>query len=236
MFGPTDRKVGIVCQGGMYNAVVRALQRLGLCNLYGDTDIPLYVLNVTYPLLEDEFLEFAKGKDSVLVVEEGYPEYIEQALRSALNKAGSNTKLHGKGVFPQAGELTATVMLDSISAFLRDTASNLMPSVARAPNAPHWRHLLSLQIPSRCDRRVFVLAVRSGRYLRRPNWSKRNWENITLPATLAAICFRSMRRSTWAQRRWDMDLDLPQRPLLTTRPQTGGLFPFWGTGASGTTG
>ncbi|WP_420414953.1 thiamine pyrophosphate-dependent enzyme [Roseibium sp.] len=136
MFGPSDRKVGIVCQGGMYNAVVRALQRLGLCNLYGDTDIPLYVLNVTYPLLEDEFLEFAKGKDSVLVVEEGYPEYIEQALRSALNKAGSNTKLHGKGVFPQAGELTATVMLDSISAFLRDTASNLMPSVARAPNAP----------------------------------------------------------------------------------------------------
>ncbi|MEP3427836.1 MAG: indolepyruvate ferredoxin oxidoreductase subunit alpha [Roseibium sp.] len=134
IFGPRESKIGIVCQGGMYNAVIRALQRLGLSDLYGETDIPLYVLNVTYPLVDDEFLEFAKDKDSVLVVEEGYPEYIEQALRATLHKAGSTTDLAGKGLFPQAGELTGTVMLDGISAFLRDAASSLMASVARAPN------------------------------------------------------------------------------------------------------
>ncbi|MEP1930582.1 MAG: indolepyruvate ferredoxin oxidoreductase subunit alpha [Roseibium sp.] len=137
IFGPRESKIGIVCQGGMYNAVIRALQRLGLSDLYGETDIPLYVLNVTYPLVDDEFLEFAKDKDSVLVVEEGYPEYIEQALRATLHKAGSTTDLAGKGLFPQAGELTGTVMLDGISSFLRDAASSLMPSVARAPNAPN---------------------------------------------------------------------------------------------------
>lgn len=137
IFGPRESKVGIVCQGGMYNAVIRALQRLGLCDLYGETDVPLYVLNVTYPLVDEEFLEFTEGKDSVLVVEEGYPEYIEQALRATLHKAGSTTNLAGKGLFPQAGELTGTVMLDGISAFLRDAASSLMPSVARAPNAPN---------------------------------------------------------------------------------------------------
>lgn len=31
--------VGIVCQGGMYNGVVRALQRLGLADIYGETDV-----------------------------------------------------------------------------------------------------------------------------------------------------------------------------------------------------
>jgi len=136
VFGPQAGKIGIVCQGGMYNAVIRALQRLGLCDLYGGTDIPLYVLNVTYPLVDEEFLEFAKGKDQVLVVEEGYPDYIEQALRSALHKNGSRTELAGKGLFPQAGELTGAVMLEGISAFLKKAAPSVMPSVGRAPNAP----------------------------------------------------------------------------------------------------
>jgi indolepyruvate ferredoxin oxidoreductase alpha subunit len=72
----------------MYNGVIRALQRLGLADIHGETEIPLYVLNVTYPLVDDEFLEFCEGKSSVLVVEEGQPEFIEQALGSALYKAG----------------------------------------------------------------------------------------------------------------------------------------------------
>ena len=136
VFGPKDAPVGIVCQGGMYNGVIRALQRLGLADLYGDTDIPIYCLNVTYPLVDDEFLDFAKGKDSILVVEEGYPEYIEQALRATLHKAGSKTKLTGKGPFPQAGELTGGIMLDGVGAFLREHASALMPDKGRAPNVP----------------------------------------------------------------------------------------------------
>ena len=64
----------------MYNGVMRALQRLGLADIRGRTDVPLYVLNVTYPLIDDEFLDFARDKDAVLVVEEGQPNHIEQAL------------------------------------------------------------------------------------------------------------------------------------------------------------
>jgi indolepyruvate ferredoxin oxidoreductase alpha subunit len=84
----SEAPVGIVLQGGMYNGVIRALQRLGLADIHGETEIPLYVLNVTYPLVNDEFFEFCEGKSSVLVVEEGQPEFIEQALGSALYKAG----------------------------------------------------------------------------------------------------------------------------------------------------
>lgn len=133
-FGPDDGPVGIILQGGMYNNVIRALQRLGLADIHGETDVPLYVLNVTYPLVNDEFLEFCDGKSAVLVVEEGQPEFIEQQLGSMLYRAGHSTKLHGKDMLPMAGEYTGQVMLDGISAFLRETAPQLLPAQRRAPN------------------------------------------------------------------------------------------------------
>ncbi|MFN7596817.1 MAG: indolepyruvate ferredoxin oxidoreductase, partial [Cereibacter sp.] len=105
-FGPQQAPVGIVVQGGMYNGVVRALQRLGLADIYGETQVPLYVLNVTYPLVSSEFLDFAQGKQSLLVVEEGQPEFIEQSLSTFLYRAQSAVRLHGKDMLPMAGEYT----------------------------------------------------------------------------------------------------------------------------------
>ncbi len=134
--GPGDGRVGIVMQGGMYNGVVRALQRLGLADVHGESAVPLYVLNVTYPIVEDEFLDFCAGKDAVLVVEEGQPDYIEQALRAVLHKSGHRVALHGKGHLPMAGEYTGRVMLEGVEAFLRETAPELLPDRARAPNEP----------------------------------------------------------------------------------------------------
>ncbi len=134
VFGPADAPLGIVLQGGMYNGVIRALQRLGLCDLYGDSLVPLYVLNVTYPLVADEFHDFVAGKDHVLVVEEGQPEFIEQQLSTYLFRRGSSAKLHGKGVFPMAGEYNGQVMLDGLTAFLKQAAPAMLPSAVRAPN------------------------------------------------------------------------------------------------------
>lgn len=143
VFGPktgksSRSKIGLVCQGGLYNTVIRAMQRLGLSNLYGDTDIPLYVLNVTYPLVDDEFLSFAEGKSDILVIEEGHPEYIEQELRAMLHKSGSMTKVHGKDPFPKAGEMTGQVMLDGIGEFISQTAPSTLPSKGRSPNFPAY--------------------------------------------------------------------------------------------------
>jgi indolepyruvate ferredoxin oxidoreductase alpha subunit len=131
----TSGKVGIVCQGGMFNGVIRVLQRLGLADLYGDTRVPIYCLNVTYPLIAREFLDFCQGKEAVLVVEEGQPEFIEQQLSTYLYRAGSSVRLHGKDVFPLAGEVTGQIMLDSVTAFLRLAAPELLPATVRAPNA-----------------------------------------------------------------------------------------------------
>jgi indolepyruvate ferredoxin oxidoreductase, alpha subunit len=126
--------IGIVCQGGMYNGVIRALQRLGLADIHGDTRVPIYCLNVTYPLIADEFLAFSAGKHSVLVVEEGQPEFIETQLGSFLYRAGSHVRLYGKDVLPMAGEYTGQVMLDGITAFLKTAAPDLLPATVRAPN------------------------------------------------------------------------------------------------------
>ncbi len=131
-----EGKVGIICQGGMYNGVVRALQRLGLADLYGETRVPLHVLNVTYPLIEDELVRFCEGKDAVLVVEEGQPDYIEQALGAMLYKAGGSVKLEGKGMLPMAGEYSGDVMLAGIGGFLRQHAGDLLAPEIRAPNVP----------------------------------------------------------------------------------------------------
>lgn len=135
VFGPEKAPMGIVLQGGMYNGVIRALQRLGLADINGQTNVPLYVLNVTYPLVKDEFLEFCKGKDALLVVEEGQPEFIEQDLSTMLYRAGSPVRLFGKDVFPMAGEYTGQVMLDAVTGFLRKAAPDLLPGQVRAPNA-----------------------------------------------------------------------------------------------------
>ncbi|UWQ40943.1 indolepyruvate ferredoxin oxidoreductase subunit alpha [Leisingera aquaemixtae] len=135
-FGPQDGKVGLICLGGMYNSVIRALQRLGLADVSGNTDVPLYVMNVAYPLVQSDLLDFCAGKDAVLMVEEGQPEFIEQQLGNMLFKAGSQTKLEGKGIFPKAGEYTGQVMMDGLDDFFRKYAAHLLPGQVRAPNTP----------------------------------------------------------------------------------------------------
>ena len=133
-FGPKAAKIGIICQGGMYNGLIRALQLLGLADIYGETQLQIYCLNITYPLVNDEFLSFVEGKDGVLIVEEGQPEFIEQGLSTMLLRSGLNVSLHGKDMLPMAGEYTGQVVLEGVTAFLRKHAPNMLPGQVRAPN------------------------------------------------------------------------------------------------------
>lgn len=128
-------KVGIIVQGGMYNTLIRALELLGLANAFGETDIPIYCLNVTYPLIDDEVKGFCLDKKAVLVVEEGQPEYLEQAINTILRNNDIRTRVVGKSVFPRAGEYTADVMCKSVKAFFETEASSLVKN-APIPNAP----------------------------------------------------------------------------------------------------
>src|SRR5258706_10565027 len=101
--------IGIVMQGGLYNTVLRSLEMMGLADVFGKSRIPLYVLNVTYPLVPDEFVEFASGKRALLIVEEGQPEYIEQSVNQFLRNADIQTRVVGNGPLPMAGEKNGAV-------------------------------------------------------------------------------------------------------------------------------
>jgi indolepyruvate ferredoxin oxidoreductase alpha subunit len=129
-------EVGIVLQGGMYNGVMRALQRLGLADIWGRTRVPLYVMNVTYPLIDDEIAGFCAGKRAVLIVEEGQPDYIEQAVNTILRRRDINTRIHGKDVLPMAGEYTADLMLKGVRDFISNAAPEALSDANRAPNEP----------------------------------------------------------------------------------------------------
>ena len=111
--------LGIIVQGGLYNTLVRTLERLGLSDAYGNSDIPIYVMNVTYPVIDAEVIEFCRGKAAVLLAEEGQPNYIEQSIATTLRNVGSETKLVGKGVFPMAGEYTSQVLRAGAVRFMR---------------------------------------------------------------------------------------------------------------------
>ncbi len=132
--GPADarREVGLIVQGGLYNALVRALQMLGLADAYGDSRLPLLVLNVTYPLVPAELSAFCAGRRAVLVLEEGNPEYIEKDLVQALRRLDVQTPVHGKDLLPAAGEYTVEVIAQGLIAFAEKHLPDVDLTAARA--------------------------------------------------------------------------------------------------------
>ncbi len=128
--------IGIVMQGGLYNTVLRSLEMMGFADVFGKSRIPLYVLNVTYPLVPEEFVEFAAGKRALLIVEEGQPEYIEQSVNQFLRNADIQARVVGKGPLPMAGEYTGAVMSAGIKGFLAQWAPGALASGSSASSPP----------------------------------------------------------------------------------------------------
>ena len=117
---------GIILQGGLFNNVNRALELLGLSDPFGNSSIPLYVMNVTYPVIDDEVIGFCEGKRAVLLVEEGQPDFIEQNIQTILRRADATAKLHGKDLLPVAGEYTPAAVTKGVLAFIQKYAPELL--------------------------------------------------------------------------------------------------------------
>jgi indolepyruvate ferredoxin oxidoreductase alpha subunit len=118
--------IGIVMQGGMYNTTMRALELAGLADSFGRCRVPLYIMNVTYPLIDRELISFATGKRAILIVEEGQPEFIEQAVNTILRRADIQARIEGKGMLPMAGEYTGAVLRDGVNKFVRAYRPDVM--------------------------------------------------------------------------------------------------------------
>jgi indolepyruvate ferredoxin oxidoreductase alpha subunit len=128
VFPGEESEFGIVMQGGMYNTTMRALERLGLADAFGHSRLPLYVLNVTYPLVDTEIERFCRTKRAVLLIEEGQPDYLEQAINAILRKMNGRARIYGKDVLPMAGEYTGDVIMQGLTAFCERVAPHLLPT------------------------------------------------------------------------------------------------------------
>lgn len=118
VLGPVEGEVGLIVQGGLFNALNAELAEAGLSDAFGRVRVPVLVLNVTHPLVPEEIAGFCAGKRGVLVVEEGAPDYLEQAIGQILRKAEVNAVLHGKDLLPMAGEYTPPVLAAALAEFL----------------------------------------------------------------------------------------------------------------------
>jgi len=130
---PGAENVGLIVQGGLYNGLMRALRTLGLADNFGGCRMPILCLNVIYPLVAEEIINFSKEKKSILILEEGQPEFIEQEIATILRRADVQTKLHGKDCLLMAGEYSTEVMVRGLSRFLAEHAPHLNTSAGS-----HW--------------------------------------------------------------------------------------------------
>ena len=155
LFAGNESSVGIICQGGLYNNLLRALKLVGLADDFGSSRIPILALNVVYPLVPEEISEFCAGKQAVLVVEEGQPEFIEQDIATLLRRADIQTRLHGKDFLMMAGEYTSEVIVHGLLRFIAAHAPQLDLSAGtrwtEAANAARARaaELLGTPLPPR---------------------------------------------------------------------------------------
>ena len=70
----------------------------------------------------------------MLIVEEGQPEYLEQAINTVLRRRDIQARVHGKDVLPMGGDYTAQVLLGGIREFLEKTEPRLLGNRPPAPD------------------------------------------------------------------------------------------------------
>ncbi len=125
--------IGIVMQGGLFNNTLRALELLDCADTFGTSRVPLYLLNVTYPLVPEEWVRFCSGKRAVLIVEEGQPEFIEQSANQILRQNDVGARIVGKAVLPMFGEYSVDALRLGIGRFIEQWAPQLRAGAGSAP-------------------------------------------------------------------------------------------------------
>ena len=205
LFDGSEPGVGIVCQGGLYNNLLRALQLLGLADDFGARRIPILALNVVYPLVPEEITGFCAGKRGGAGGGRR-PARIHRAghrHHAAPRAHDIQTKLHGKDVLMMAGEYTAEVIVHGLARFLaahaRAPGHFRRDALARGGGRARARARPSCSA-RRCrrGRRISASAAPSVRCSPRSNWSSATSASATSRPTSAATRSRPSRRFRWA--------------------------------------
>ena len=114
-----SKSIGIVLQGGLYNSTLRAMELLGCADTFGNSAIPLYVLNATYPLVPEEWVKFCSGKRRCWWWRRGSPSSSSRRRPRSCTRTDVSTRIVGKEVLPRFGEYTVDALRTGISRFHR---------------------------------------------------------------------------------------------------------------------
>ena len=142
-----DERLGIILQGGLTPTVLRGLELLGHGDVYGRSRVPLLVLNVIHPLVPDQLAGFLEGKERVLVVEEGMPNFIETELKALAYDRGLGVKIHGKDMVAAPGEYVPEVVVAALARFFGGEAERRR--AALSAHVGRGRELLAAPLPKR---------------------------------------------------------------------------------------
>src|SRR5260370_19553656 len=147
-----EKGLGIILQGGLTPTALRALELLGAADAYGQSRIPMLVLNVIHPLVPDQLRAFLEGKQRVLVLEEGMPSFIEQELKALAYDHGITTRIHGKDVVAAQGAYVPEAVLGAPARFLGGDAERRRQALTapRGPSRPQGRAPLAQPPPGFC--------------------------------------------------------------------------------------
>ena len=101
-------KIGIIVEGAPYNYVKEVLPKI-------DASFKVLKLSTPHPLPRKLVVEFLKGVDFAIVVEDGAP-FLEEEVKIAAYEAGLNVPIYGKrtGHFPLEGELTPSLVRNAL--------------------------------------------------------------------------------------------------------------------------
>ena len=159
--------IGIIVPGGLYNTLNRAMEHTGCSDVFGNTTIPMYVMNVAYPVVDEEVVRFCRDKKAVLMVEEGQPDYLEQNINTILRRNDVQTRVHGKDFFSMAGEYTCQLMEAGLRKFLAQWEPGAVTVPPLEKNSGADREELVRLVPQRpsglctgCPERPFFSAVK----------------------------------------------------------------------------
>ena len=134
-FGARDARLGILTAGKSYYDLMQALRDFGMQDA---SRIRIAKMGMTFPL-EPEFVkEFARGLDTILVIEEKRS-FLELQLREALYNERERPKIVGKELFPPMGELDPEPVARVLAPFLgigKHARIELLDEIAAREKAP----------------------------------------------------------------------------------------------------
>jgi indolepyruvate ferredoxin oxidoreductase alpha subunit len=137
---------------------------LDCSDTFGDSKVPIYVLNVAYPLIDSELIDFCHDKKAIFLLEEGQPDFIEQSINTTLRRNDLQTRVCGKEHLPMTGDYSVRTIEKGLREFFAAWAPALVASehdnVSAAPE-------LADLVPSRppglctgCPERPFFSAIK----------------------------------------------------------------------------